>query len=454
MLGWPTVDDPPKPPAENPSLASPGLLRSQFGNTEGRPELVTALALLDRGDLRGAARVLETSGAHAVAAVVRLEHATGQNQSNLRRISMLREGCAQNSGNTDEGKALHRALAETLLHQAETMADGAPRRALLIEAARALDNAERGGEAGIIYEQIGLWRRAAQAYEAAGAISNLEYVLEIIERQEAAEAAIEAAERAVDEALRYGHRRLALGLLSEHTSDRFLPTEQQTRLPRLGLVRRMGALEDALPREHRLHLAWPRGARVTILHSASTLRIGRAPDVELSLAAPTLSREHVHLQLAPRLPPAPPGVALLAFDQGSRVGTFWQGQALEAGLPEPLTTVGELGLGFASAIKIHPIGRDGDTRGALLQVAGDPTWHLFLPEGGPLQLAPDEHLPATLTWAPPFLEITADPDCQLRLNATLLGPGARIEALLGDRIEFIPLAAPDRGPTRSIELLR
>ncbi len=454
MLGWPTVDDPPKPPAESLLPASSGLLRSQLGDPGRRPELVTALALLDRGDLRGAARVLETSGVHRAAAVIRLEHAAGPNQSNLRRIAMLREGCAQNPGDTDEGKALLRALAEALLRQAETMADGAPMRALLIEAARALEDAERGGEAGMIYERLGLWRQAAQAYEAAGAISNLEYALEIIDRQDAAETAIEAAEKAVDEALRYGHRRLALTLLNEHTSDRFLPTEHRTRLPRLGLVRRMGALEDALPRGHRLHLAWPRGERVTILHSASTLRIGRSPEVEVPLAAPTLSRDHVHLQLAPRLPPAPPGVSLLAVDQGSKVGTFWQGQALEAGVPEPLTTTDELGLGFTSTIEIHPLGGDDDAHGALLQVVGDPTWHLFLPEGGAMQLAPDVRLPATLRWTPPFLEITADPECQLRLNSIPLGPGARIEALLGDRIEFMPTANPDPGSIQSIELLR
>ncbi|HGG57566.1 MAG TPA: FHA domain-containing protein, partial [Nannocystis exedens] len=358
------MDDPAKPPAESPHPTSSGLIRSQLGDPEGRPELVTALALLDRGDLRGAARVLETSGVHNTAAMIRLEHATGPNQSNLRRIAMLREGCAQNPGDTEEGKALHRALAEALLRQAETMTDGAPMRALLIEAGRALEHADRGTEAGMIYERLALWRQAAQAYEAAGAISNLEYALEVIEHQEAAEAAIETAEKAVDEALRLGHRRLALTLLSEHTSDRFLPTEHQTRLPRLGLVRRMAALEDALARGHRLHLAWPRKTHVTVLHSAKILRIGRSPDIELPLAAPTLSRDHVHLQLAPRLPSEPPGLSLLAVDQGSKVGTFWQGQALEAGVPEPLTTTGELGLGFTSTIEIHPLGNGDETHGA------------------------------------------------------------------------------------------
>ncbi len=445
---------PPKPP--NPPGRG-GPLRRRILVAQGRPEVQTALALLDRGDLREAARVLETSGVHAAAAVIRLEHATGANTNLRDRIAMLREGCARNPGDTEEGQALHRALAEALLRQAETMADGAPRRALLIEAARALEDADRGEDAGMIYERLGFWQRAAQAYERAGAISNLEYALEIIGKQEAAQAAIDAAAIAVDDALRIGHRRLAHTLLGEHTSERFLPTQHRSRLPRLGLVRRLAALEQALPHRDRIHLAWssPQGERITVLHTASPLRIGRSPDADLPIAAPTLSREHVHLQLSPGLPPAPPGVALTATDQGSRVGTFWDGEALLAGEPEPLTYGAELGLGFASMIEVWPLTDEGaaprqDPRGALLRIAGEPVWHLFLPEGGPLVLSPEHRPPATVAWSPPFLEVAAGPTCRVRLNSTLLEHGARIEALLGDRLEFLP----DGGPSTTITLLR
>ena len=451
---------PPKPP-DPPRSGRPhpvaGQLRQRVVSADGRPEVQTALALLDRGDLREAARVLETSGVHAVAAVIRLEHATGANINLRHRIAMLREGCARNPGDSDEGRALHRALAEALLRQAETMADGAPRRALLIEAARALDDADRGEDAGMIYERLGFWQRAAQAYESAGAISNLEYVLEIIGRQEAAQAAIDAAEIAVDDALKAGHRQLARTLLAEHTSERFLPTQHRSRLPRLGLVRRLAAVDQALPHRDRIHIAWtsPDGQALTILHTNTTLRIGRSPDADLPIAAPTLSRDHVHLQLTPRLPPAPPGVALTAVDRGSRVGTFWDGEALLAGDPEPLTHSAELGLGFASMIEVQPLTAEDtdagqDTRGALLRIAGEATWHLFLPEGGPLALSPAHRPPASVDWSPPFLEIVADPECRIRLNSTLLQHGARIEALLGDRIELIP----DSGPSITITLLR
>ncbi|MCA9663246.1 MAG: FHA domain-containing protein [Myxococcales bacterium] len=439
--------DPPKPPAPPPARGNapaPGPVRTRILITGIRPELQTALALIDRGELREAARLLESSGAHAVAAVVRLEHATTASQSQGQRLQMLREGCARNPGDTEEGRALHRALAEALLRQAEAMADGAPRRALLIEAARALEEAGRGEDAGMIYERLGLWRRAAEAYERVGAITNLEYALEVIERQEAAQTAIAAAEKAVDEALRIGHRRLAYTLLGEHTSDRFLPTQARDRIPRLGLVQRLSVLEDALPRRTSIRVDWrgPSGAKTTLLHSGERLRIGRSPDVEIPIAAPTLSREHVCVELAPRMPPAPPGVALVAIDQGSKVGSFWDGDALLAGEPEPLTGSGELGLGFAATLLLHPLHEGDDTVGALLRIEGRDGWHLFLPEGGPLHLAPGERLPVTVSLRPPFLELTADPDTRLRLGSTLLEPGARVEALLGDRVEVIPASGP------------
>ncbi|MCB9701666.1 MAG: hypothetical protein H6711_07235 [Myxococcales bacterium] len=447
--------DPPKPPAPPPARGNapaPGPVRTRILITGSRPELQTALALIDRGELREAARLLESSGAHAVAAVVRLEHATTASQSQGQRLQMLREGCARNSGETEEGRALHRALAEALLRQAEALGDGAPRRALLIEAARALEEADRGADAGMIYERLGLWRRAAQAYERAGAVSQLEYALEIIDRQEAAQAAIQATERAVDEALRVGHRRLAHTLLAEHTSDRFLPTQHRDRLPRLGLVQRLGALEAALPHGTRVAIGWkgPLGPQTTILHAGERLHLGRSPDADVPLAVAALSRDHLHLALAPRLPPAPPGVALVAVDQGSRVGSFWNGDPLIAGEAEPLIGSGELGLGFAASLAVHPLGAPNQAVGALLRAAQSPTWHLFLPGGGPLTLAPGERLPASVELRPPFLEIAADPDARLRLGSVLLEPGARIEALIGDRVEILPAS----GLGTTIELLR
>jgi hypothetical protein len=134
--------------------------------------------------------VLEHTGEHAQAAALRLEYAQTL-CGTVQRIAMLREGCARNSGATEEGRALHQALAETLLRHAEFMEDGAPRRAILMEAARALEEADQGAVAGEIYERLGMHRRAARAYERAGAISQLEYVLGLLERHEQIEQALQ-----------------------------------------------------------------------------------------------------------------------------------------------------------------------------------------------------------------------------------------------------------------------
>ncbi|MEZ4453955.1 MAG: hypothetical protein R3B09_31145 [Nannocystaceae bacterium] len=429
----------PPPPPKGPGVPSGALLvQTRIIITGTRPELQAARALLESGELREAARVLEHSGAHAPAAMLRLEHAAqGGGQNLLQRITMLREGCARNSGETEEGRALHRALAEALLRQAEVMEDGAPRRAFLIEAARALEEADRGADAGMIYERLGLWRRAAHAYEKAGALSQLEYALEIIERQESAHAAIAAAERAVDDALRIGQRRLAHTLASEYTSERFQMGAQRERLPRLGLVQRLGAIEAALPAIERLRVRW-NGQEPGQLLWGPRLRIGRAPDVEIPLSAPALSRVHVILQLAPRLPPAPPGVALVAIDQASRVGTFWEGDALTAGEPTPLDAPGTLGLGFGDTVAVTPLREDGSACGALVRPQSAPGWTLFLPGGGPLYRDPERRLPVRLILTPPFVAIAAEPGVRLRLGATLLEPGARVEILIGDRLEILP----------------
>ena len=434
-------------PPSGPHAAAegpPALIRARI-IVAGRPEAQTAIALLDTGDLRGAARLLEHSGAHASAAVIRLEHAAVIT-SNSQRIAMLREGCTRNSGATEEGRTLHRALGEALLRQIEVLDDGAPRRALMIEAARAFEEADDGHSAGELYERLGLLRRAAQAYERAGAIQRLEYVLAVQERQEAAQAAVHGALQAIDEALRLGRRRLAHTLLLEHSAARPLATGERDPSARLGLAQRLAALEDSLPRRPHLRIAWGEG-QVTAAHGGPHLRIGRAPDVELPLAAPAISREHVVLRLAP----APGGVALVAVDQGARVGTFWRGEPLVPGEPAALDGPGELGLGFAAAIDVRPLrdlhvgpadAPDPPCCGALLRSGDARDWALFLPDGGPLALAPDRVLPARLRFAPPYVELVAGPEARIRLAGVTLEPGAQIELLLGDRLEILRDGAP------------
>lgn len=420
------------------------------------PALRTAPAALEPASRPGAgdglarARALEHTGDHARAAALRLEYAHTL-CGTAQRIALLREGAARHSGATEEGRSLHQALAETLLRHAEFMEDGAPRRAILMEAARALEEADQGAVAGEIYERLNMLRRAAVAYERAGAVNQLEYVLGLIDQIEHAEAALQRAGDEVVTAIREGRRYLAYGLLQEHLQD-----ARTTRGPlahsgaprlRADLARIFADLEAALPRGQRIDLRW--GAHVTRVVLRSDLRLGRSPDVELSLTGASLSREHAVLRLEALA--APPGGDLDAddvelhvalVDLGSRAGTFWRGEALAPGEPLPLEGPGELALGLSAArLEVHPLPRERGELGALLRPlgpapAGPAPWTLYLPGGGPLWLAPDRPIPAVLELRPPFIAVRIAPGVRAQLGNEPLGPGPTVEVLHGDRLHL------------------
>ncbi len=353
----------------------------------------------------------------------------------VQRIAMLREGCARNSGATEEGRALHQALAETLLRHAEFMEDGAPRRAILMEAARALDEADQGAVAGEIYERLGMLRRAARAYERAGAITQLEYVLGLLDRHEQIDQSLQNAVQAVDAALREGSRLLALSLLQEHLYQQRSahgPSLGPGASARGGLVQRLANVEAALPRGPRLGLRWQ--GQTTRLLLAPRLRIGRSPDVELALASAGLSREHVALAVET----GANGLAIAATDLGSKAGSFWQGEALEPGEPLALEGVGELGLGFGTSVHVHPLHSIAEgALGALLRAdSSGAQWLLFLPEGGPLWLDPEHPLPVRVDLRPPFVGLQIAPGVAAHLGSEPLGTGASLELMIGDRLHL------------------
>ena len=356
---------------------------------------------------------------------------------------MLREGCARNSGATEEGRALHQALAETLLRHAEFMEDGAPRRAILMEAARALEEADQGAVAGEIYERLGMLRRAARAYERAGAISQLEYVLGLLDRHEQIDQALQSALQAVDSALREGSRLLAHSLLHEHLYQQRSnhgPSAGPGAAARGGLVQRLTNLEAALPRGPRLSLRWQ--GHVTRVSLTTQLRIGRAPDVELSLPGAGLSREHVTLRLHLDATQQT-GLAIAAVDLGSKAGSFWQGEALEPGEPRLLEEAGELGLGFGAGVQVHPLRESGEPQGvfgALLRAPGTREWLLFVPQGGPLWLDPTHPLPVRIDLRPPFVGLQIAAGVAAHLGSEPLGQGASLELMIGDRLH---LALPE-----------
>lgn len=415
----------PPPPLRPPGLPAPP------GNLPVRASEAAAEGL-------GRARVLEHTGDHARAAALRLEYAHTL-CGTAQRIALLRESAARHSGASEEGRSLHQALAETLLRHAEFMEDGAPRRAILMEAARALEEADQGALAGEIYERLHMLRRAARAYERAGAVTQLEYVLGLIERIEQAESTLQRARDEIDAALREGRRRLAHDLLLEHVHDQrpeLGPLAQSgAPLLRSGMVHKLAALTGAMPRGGHVDLRWGPGG-LTRVFLRPEFRIGRSPDAELSVAGAALSREHSALRLLPT-PGPEPELAVCLVDLGSRAGSFWRGEALEPGEALPLTEPGELALGLSAArVEIHPLPRETGELGALLRPAGAPAWSLYLPGGGPLWLAPGRPLPVRVDLQPPFVALQVAPGIRASLGGEPLGAGAGVELLIGDRLHL------------------
>ncbi len=414
------------------------------------------MVLARRGELGEAAQILEHTGARAHAAVVRIEYAFSLGGA-TQRLAMLREGCARNGGDTEEGRALHIALAQALLRQTSIMEDSALRRGMLMEAARAFETGGDGSRAGEIYQGLGLLRQAAKAYEAAGDISALEYVLGLIEHQERAAARLAEVTNEIDEAMRNGHRRLARSLLLEHTQ-----VDVAEDATRRALSRRLTDLEAALPRRPYLDLRWGPGT-LTRIHFRDQFTVGRAPDAGLTVNGAALSREHVLLEVVASsslgLPEGAPGLSLCITDLGSKAGSFWEGEPLVPGEPFRVDGPGELGLGFSAAVEVVPVrlgDMDGDGRedslshiGALLKPSGGERWSLFLPRGGPLVLDPQTRIGTRIGIDPPFLYLEANADTRVRLGSRILGPGCGLQLLIGDRIEF---SAEDRPPL-TVEVL-
>lgn len=393
-----------------------------------RPELRAALALEEAGELQEAARVLEHTGEHAQASLLRMEHARTVPDTN-ERIDVLREGCARNPGDTAEGRALHHALGEALLEHAAEEPDPSRRRSLELEAARGFEEADEGGAAGEIYERLGLLDRAARAYERAGEIVKLELVLEVLERREQAEAEVTRLETEVDRAIEDGRRRHAHVLLLEHVASR----ERLGRSSRPGPARRLAALEAARPRPLRIELRW--NGHVTTVSAHPRFVVGRAPDAQLTLPGARLSRHHLELSIDASDPSGP---RLMATDLGSKVGSFWDGDPLEPGEPVPLHGPGELGLGVSASVDVVPLrGHEGEPCGALLRAGHREGWHLFLPHGGPLVLAPDVRVPARVLFDRGWVVLDLGSGVLADLHRHRLPAGAVVELLVGDHVALV-----------------
>lgn len=399
------------------------------------------MALEAAGELEEAARMFELVGEQAQAAALRLEHVATLRDVE-KRLASLREGCARATGETEQGRMLHRTLARTLLVAAEAVPEGARRRGLLLEAADALEEAEEGLEAGELYEQLGLLQRAARAYERAGEIGRLEVTLATLEHLREAEDSVRALERDIDGALREGRRSLAHALMAEHAQRAGRDVRGS-----LDLSRRLQELELALPRRRRLVLRVLASGRPAVrlpILGSPTLVIGRDPSNDVPLAGASMSREHVRIEIL-STGDAP---TLAARDLGSRSGTFLDGEALVAGEATPITHASTLALGLASEIRVVPWQAEGHVGALLVTPAETLVW---LPQGGTL-VHPDtvlaladanvgsdlvlspEPLPVILHWDDPYTWLVASEGTPIWLSGTPLGMGGGAEVLIGDRL--------------------
>lgn len=380
--------------------------------------------------------MFEHAGEHAQAALLRIEHARTLRDP-ADRLDVLREGCARNPGTTPQGRTLHLALAEALLDEQDAHGDASRARAGLLEAARALEEAQAYARAGELYESLGLLRKAAGAYERGGEIGRLELVLEVLERIDDARKHERDLLRQFDDAIAMGQRRYAQALLAEHDGPNLPVLASQAHrvaarsLPP-ALQERRRWLQDRLVARDRVDVGWGPG-RVTAIRMGKQLDIGRSPSADLTLAAPRLSREHVRLSLVVGVADGRPQLA--ATDLGSKVGTFWEGEALIPGDPMPLQGPGALALGMGTELEVVPVqGKADSVHGALVRAAGEQVWMLFLPEGGPLWLAPDIKVPARIHFDRGMVTFDLAAGVSATLAERPLGAGANIEFMLGDRL--------------------
>lgn len=374
-----------------------------------------------------AARVFEYAGEHGQAALLRIEISRTLRDRN-ERLDVLREGCARSRGRTSEGRLLHLALAESLLAEADIANDAAGTRALQLEAARALEEADEAARAGELYEQLGLLSRASAAYERGGEIGRLELILAVLERREQHRVELRQIEEDVDRAIADGNRTHAHALLMEHANARAHAGLQSAP----GIITRLSRLEGALVRGERIDLRWG-SDRVAAVRGAHAFRIGRAPDAHLCLPSASLSRHHVEFSLDTTRAQT----RLMATDLGTRVGTFVDGEALPQGQATHISGPCEVGLGPTAGVRVVPItGKEGAALGAVFTATQETRQHVWLPGGGPLWLAPDILVPARLLFEDHAIVLDLASGVHAQLHDRPLRPGASIELMMGDRISL------------------
>ncbi|TPV92582.1 MAG: FHA domain-containing protein [Myxococcales bacterium FL481] len=387
-------------------------------------QMRAALVLEEAGELLEAARLYDHAGEPDHAAALRLEHARTIDDDDA-QLAALRQACSLASGEGPSVAALHQRLATVLGQRAEHRTDATGRRRLRAEQARHLELAGAGAAAGRIYESLGDLTTAARAYQAAGAITELELVHATLDDEQARDRAHRKSLERLDHARRVGLRRDAwegLRVADEAARARGEPALE------LGSRREQFAL--TLFASGRCSITWRDSTRRGTLRVCATprLSIGRLPTADIPVDALDLSREHVCLRFNPDED------RIEAIDPGSKAGSFLDGVALEPDRPVPVTNSAELGLGLSTALDlmVNP-----GPPSVLVSPPDPATPTLFLPNGGPLQLTRDFTAAAQLHYNSPFFVLDVAASHAAKLNRQRLRPGSRIELVDGDLVELL-----------------
>lgn len=382
------------------------------------------------------------------------------------RLEILRLACARERGTEGRDlRALHDALSAALALELESTPRGPRRVRLLHERARALEAADRGREAGEIYEGLGELHKAADAYRRAGQYLEYEFVEAATSTRDHERRRRLAIDRELDELDASGRRNelaRALSLEIERIESELdgrttspaaalaelSPTQHaidlQTRLRNLRAS--VASLEGRTLAQPSLELTWTstlqadssaRRGKIRIFFHGE-LRIGRTPGLELVVDDPEVSRHHLSVRHRSACDTEPSSVSVC--DHRSRAGTFWEDEALVPESEYPLPQGRQhMALGSRSWVELH-VGE----RGQVTAVANDDgTRCAALPgdEGSLVIPSIDDAHPLAqlhLNWSgrfPILSSVAADVSLELRPGELIEGEG--VEILAGDTVRCI-----------------
>lgn len=269
----------------------------------------------------------------------------------MARLQALRQARAQSDPNDeDTRRALSLALAQAIGLALKGSLRADQREELEFEQATALFHGEQFHRAGTLYEQLDRLDLAADCYRRAGSIAELESVHE---KQELAKRQAESRaqfEQKLNQAFAAGRRKLVLEQCASLLEDQGLRRKHPQMMTRLSA--RVRDIRARTPRPQRAELNLFAREQPTQRHTLTLIwntkvLAGRSPGVELSLADPSLSREHLSIELAQG--------QVNVCDLGSRTGSFLDGDALHPHEPVSLwpETPYCLGLGMQSSIHVR-----------------------------------------------------------------------------------------------------